>query len=459
MAQHKIKPEEEGGAAVSPAELPGDQPKTASTALSEAGESIASTNTNSVIFTPDGSTCGEAEEATPRATFSLPYRPAPTSPVDAVIDGLILLDLGPKQQPEQGQTVGEQPGPAQPEPISKPARRRLNGKKRKLQEQHAPPPEITSSSKGQRKRLRELLKQKKELREEMLSELQQPELSQSKRDSLRSRLENLEKRLQEIEQLLQLHQSFLSWKVSSGQSQKRQPSPQAQHQVQAEPEPQPALSKSQKKNLRAKKRKAKRNAKNRARAKKRAAKAREVNGEEPSGERDEEAAKAREFDDKEPSGEREEDWEDVEEPKEKQLPRRKEIITDDKIAELFNDYFGDRKLANWQRFCIDLGLEDENLSSLKQCKTALNSIHINIYDLMDAIEERKALPEEERNSPLNVRKFDSANQLFKHAKKNGGLFPRRAAKEGGPLRGLLKQFYGPGGGGGGGLPRGGGVLV
>ncbi|KAK4220133.1 hypothetical protein QBC37DRAFT_367150 [Rhypophila decipiens] len=453
MAQHKMKPEEEGGAVVSPAELPGDQPKTASTALSEAGESIASTTTNSVIFTPDGSTCGEAEEAeaTPRATFSLPYRPAPTSPVDAVIDGLVLLDLGPKQQPEQGQTVGEQPGPAQPEPMSKPARKRLNRKMRKMQEQQTPPPEVTSSSRGQRKRLREQLKKNKELREQMLSELQQPELSQSKRDSLKSRLENLEKRLRKIEQLQRLHQSFLSRKISSEQSQKKQPSPQAQ--PQPGPEPQPEPSKRQNKNRKTNQRQAKK------RAEKRAAKAREVNGEEPSGERDEEAAKAREFDDKEPSGEREEDWEDVEEPKEKQLPRRKEIITDDKIAELFNDYFGDRKLANWQRFCIDLGLEDENLSSLKQCKTALNSIHINIYDLMDAIEERKALPEEERNSPLKVRKFDSANQLFKHAKKNGGLFPRRAAKEGGPLRGLLKQFYGPGGGGGGGLPRGGGVLV
>ncbi|KAM7207023.1 hypothetical protein V8F33_000122 [Rhypophila sp. PSN 637] len=440
MAQHKMKPEEEGGAAVSPAELPGDQPTTASTALSEAGESIASTNTNSVIFTPDGSTCGEAEEATPRATFSLPYRPAPTSPVDAVIDGLVLLDLGPKQQPEQGLTAEEQPGHAQTEPMSKSARKKLRRKMRKLQEQQVPPPEITSSSRGQRQRLREQLKKKKEQREKMLSELQQPELSQSKRDSLRSSLENLEKRLQEIEQRRRLHQSFLSRKISSQQSQKKQPSPQAQQQREPEPdpEPQPVLNKRQKKNMQWRQKMAQMKAQKRA--EKRAAKAGEVNGKEPSGERDE-------------------DWEDVEEPKEKQLHRRKEIITDDKMAELFNDYFGDRKLANWQRFCIDLGLEDENLSTLNQCKKALNSIHINIYELMDAIEERKSLPEEKRNSPLKVRKFDNTNQLFKHAKKNGGLFPRRAAKEGGPLRGLLKHFYGPGGGGGSDLPRGGGVLV
>ncbi|KAM7209080.1 hypothetical protein V8F20_000689 [Naviculisporaceae sp. PSN 640] len=123
------------------------------------------------------------------------------------------------------------------------------------------------------------------------------------------------------------------------------------------------------------------------------------------------------------------------------------------VMDLFDDYFGDRKLANWQRLCIDLGLEDKNISTVTQCRKVLETVHVNIYDLLHAIEERKLLPPDQQKAPLNIKKFDSVNQLFKYSEKNGCIFPKAAAKAGGkgtPLRALLRDFFGHGGGAGGG---------
>lgn len=76
---------------------------------------------------------------------------------------------------------------------------------------------------------------------------------------------------------------------------------------------------------------------------------------------------------------------------------------------------------------------------------------MNIYDFLAALEERKALPKEEQKSPLNIKKFDTVNQLFNYSEKHNRIFPKTAAKtgKGSPLRALLRDFFGPRGGAGG----------
>jgi len=54
--------------------------------------------------------------------------------------------------------------------------------------------------------------------------------------------------------------------------------------------------------------------------------------------------------------------------KKKRNKKKKPAVAREKVIQLFDEYFGDRKLANWQRLCIDLGLGDENLSTVTKCK-------------------------------------------------------------------------------------------
>lgn len=54
-------------------------------------------------------------------------------------------------------------------------------------------------------------------------------------------------------------------------------------------------------------------------------------------------------------------------------PLRPRKLTKKNIAREFNKYFGDvSKLANWQRFCQDIGLNVDELTSLSKCKQVRN---------------------------------------------------------------------------------------
>lgn len=126
---HQKKAKEEGGVSVSLAELPGNEPVTAQV-QAETAESTTSTNADSVIFTPEGST---PEETTPKAAFALPFRPA--IPMDSVIEGLSSLAIG-QNQPEQQQENDQQqqqPGLG-PGIITKSKKRRMKSKEKKKQQ-------------------------------------------------------------------------------------------------------------------------------------------------------------------------------------------------------------------------------------------------------------------------------------------------------------------------------------
>ena len=49
-------------------------------------------------------------------------------------------------------------------------------------------------------------------------------------------------------------------------------------------------------------------------------------------------------------------------------------LTKKNVVREFDNYFGDvSKLANWQRFCKDIGLDIDELTSLSKCKKVRNS--------------------------------------------------------------------------------------
>lgn len=129
------------------------------------------------------------------------------------------------------------------------------------------------------------------------------------------------------------------------------------------------------------------------------------------------------------------------------------------IVQEFADYFGsESKLANWQRLCYDLDIFDD-VGSITKCKNVRNSpfpsnyplktllackrhfanhfpcqalkrVHVNIHDLIDA----------KRNGTA-VRQFKNHKQLIEYTQNNHRFYPKKKAKEGGPVRLLLRQFF------------------
>ncbi|CZS94890.1 hypothetical protein WAI453_013492 [Rhynchosporium graminicola] len=102
----------------------------------------------------------------------------------------------------------------------------------------------------------------------------------------------------------------------------------------------------------------------------------------------------------------------------------------DNIVGEFARYFGsESKLENWQRLCSDVGIKDI-LTSIKQCKLALRRVWVNIYDLIAAVRQSK-VPRCFRNE------FDLRTYTINSRK----IFPKKKAKEGGPVRALLAHIF------------------
>ncbi|KAF5874530.1 uncharacterized protein Bfra_004541 [Botrytis fragariae] len=124
-------------------------------------------------------------------------------------------------------------------------------------------------------------------------------------------------------------------------------------------------------------------------------------------------------------------------------PPKKEVIKDASVkvktaktkkktvVGLWADYFGNEtELANWQRLCIDVGLE-EIPTSITKCRKALGKVWVNIYDFLDAKAEG-----------TTVKRYQSERELAKYTLKSGKVYPKSKAKEGGPVRALLAHIFG-----------------
>jgi hypothetical protein len=61
---------------------------------------------------------------------------------------------------------------------------------------------------------------------------------------------------------------------------------------------------------------------------------------------------------------------------------------------------------------------------------ALKTVHVNIYDLLDAV-----------NAGTQVRRFENQRALAKYCKETGKIYPKKKAKESGPVRHLLRIVF------------------
>ncbi|TGO61833.1 hypothetical protein BCON_0024g00340 [Botryotinia convoluta] len=124
-------------------------------------------------------------------------------------------------------------------------------------------------------------------------------------------------------------------------------------------------------------------------------------------------------------------------------PPKKEVIKDASVKAktaktkkktvvgLWADYFGNEtELANWQRLCVDVGLE-EIPTSITKCRKALGKVWVNIFDFLDAKAEGKP-----------VKRYQSERKLAKYTLESGRIYPKSKAKEGGPARALLAHIFG-----------------
>ncbi|CAD6454029.1 7237c18b-d525-4c96-a596-3bad317ebf0e [Sclerotinia trifoliorum] len=100
------------------------------------------------------------------------------------------------------------------------------------------------------------------------------------------------------------------------------------------------------------------------------------------------------------------------------------------VVGLWEDYFGNEtQLANWQRLCVDVGME-EIPTSITQCRKALGKVWVNIFDFLDAKAEGKP-----------VKRYSSEHKLATYTLKSGKIFPKSHAKQGGPARVLLAHIF------------------
>ncbi|PQE29306.1 transcription factor Zn C2H2 protein [Rutstroemia sp. NJR-2017a BBW] len=113
----------------------------------------------------------------------------------------------------------------------------------------------------------------------------------------------------------------------------------------------------------------------------------------------------------------------IPEPKQSKKTRKKTVVGD------WEDYFGNEtNLANWQRLCTDVGIE-ELPTSITQCRKALGKVWVNIYDFLDAKAAGKP-----------IKKYKSERQLAAYTLNSGKIYPKKHAKEGGPAKVLLAHI-------------------
>ncbi|KAB8303264.1 hypothetical protein EYC80_004706 [Monilinia laxa] len=96
------------------------------------------------------------------------------------------------------------------------------------------------------------------------------------------------------------------------------------------------------------------------------------------------------------------------------------------VVGLWQGYFGNEtELENWQRLCVDVGME-EVPTSITQCRKALGKVWVNIFDFLDAKAEGKP-----------VKRYKSERKLATYTMNSGKIYPKEKAKQGGPVRALL----------------------
>ncbi|KZF26004.1 hypothetical protein L228DRAFT_257511 [Xylona heveae TC161] len=85
------------------------------------------------------------------------------------------------------------------------------------------------------------------------------------------------------------------------------------------------------------------------------------------------------------------------------------------------------RLDSWRSLCREVGHEGKEFTSITQCKKYLQTIHVNLIDLIDS-----------RRKGTKVRVFQSYAALRAHTLKSGKKVPREMAKKDGFARVFLR---------------------
>ncbi|CAI4216506.1 unnamed protein product [Parascedosporium putredinis] len=114
-----------------------------------------------------------------------------------------------------------------------------------------------------------------------------------------------------------------------------------------------------------------------------------------------------------------------------QLPKAGAVVATSrskkpKVQELWENYFGEGALSDWQRLCGDLALPDD-LPSKRQCRIALRRVNVNIRQFLEA-----------SSRPEGVRFFKNTRELEMFTRERDYFYPRKKIPKGSPLRALLR---------------------
>jgi len=101
------------------------------------------------------------------------------------------------------------------------------------------------------------------------------------------------------------------------------------------------------------------------------------------------------------------------------------------IKKEFGDLYGsdEKDIKNWHKLCHVLRI-DPAPNSLKECRAAVVTKHVNLVDLV-------------QGDKMKVQIFETERALSKYTKRTGKFFPKEDAVDGGVLRALRRHILSP----------------
>ncbi|EXF82683.1 hypothetical protein CFIO01_11038 [Colletotrichum fioriniae PJ7] len=112
----------------------------------------------------------------------------------------------------------------------------------------------------------------------------------------------------------------------------------------------------------------------------------------------------------------------------RKLTEKEQAKVQTNLVARWEEYFGKRELADWQRLCGDLGL-DADLPTKTQCRKALKTVHVSIKQFLSV-----------ENRPSEVEFFKNPSQLGRYCRKNRMFMSSKELPKGDPLRSLRRKM-------------------
>ncbi|KAK1711297.1 hypothetical protein BDP67DRAFT_579131 [Colletotrichum lupini] len=112
----------------------------------------------------------------------------------------------------------------------------------------------------------------------------------------------------------------------------------------------------------------------------------------------------------------------------RKLTQKEQAKVQTNLVARWEEYFGKRELADWQRLCGDLGLEAD-LPTKTQCRKALQTVHVSIKQFLSV-----------ENRPGEVEFFKNPSQLGRYCRKNRMFMSSKELPKGDPLRSLRRKM-------------------